>query len=123
MGTLVRCILVVCPSRGPQWASCVCWWMPRRAHCRARPTLSMSYFGHDLLWPRPTFSTTYFGHDRLWPRPGRLWPRSVLGFFETEEAGGGPKGGDPKGGGPEGVGGQGVGNPNPEKELARRVRM
>ena len=38
------------------------------------------------------------GHDQLWP--GLLW----LGFFETEEAGGGLKGWGPPGLGPQGVG-------------------
>ena len=40
-----------------------------------------AYFGHDLFWPRLALARP------LWPRPGRLWPRSVFGFFETEEAG------------------------------------
>ena len=96
---------------------------------RARPTLATTAFGQQLflLWPRPLLGFSYFGHDLLWPRPSlatptlatarRLWPRSVFAFFETEEAGGGPKGpersevGDPKGGGPEGWGTRRVGGP------------
>ena len=52
------CVAFVCRWRAPGYG--LLWpgllW--------PRPSLAMTYFGHDLLSPRPTFATTYFRHDQ-----------------------------------------------------------